>query len=472
MPRRISEVLGLDHETLRDVGVFDGFVDIDSKFYADPQLVRIANTEELERAYSEIEQHFTEILALINASQEENDRFWKEAKRRLTFPEPNYIALGYSVDSPAGSGIGSGLAQRLVEAASDIIAVGIEDPAIFELVGLFEKQFGADRISDMIIQIIWSDIADYTERVADSLRVPTTDITVGGGIRTFPYDREAEKPLLLVPSEILTPLPVAESWSDVDVVARHNEQLRARVNQLVGDTWLRMTREMDKDDLKATLLRNPELLRDLIDNYRSKTPEPYDFDIDPVGELAWYDAAQQYTSDYPLPLSAYQPVTGESLLNVVRIICNQFKRLVEDNQLARMLYQPDGSRRHERIAQLLFFGIADSYCEANNLDLSREPNAGRGPVDFKIGRGYEAKVNVEVKLTSNSHWRSGYEDQLPTYNEAERTLHSIYLVIINTETTAATDTLPRLRDEAQAEGRRAPELVFVDGRVRPTASKI
>ena len=80
-------------------------------------------------------------------------------------------------------------------------------------------------------------------------------------------------------------------------------------------------------------------------------------------------------------------------------------------------------------AQLLFYGIADAYCEANGLDLSREPNEGRGPVDFKVSRGYSAKVSVEIKYASNSKLLEGYARQLPAYNAAERTDASVYLVI-------------------------------------------
>jgi len=33
-----------------------------------------------------------------------------------------------------------------------------------------------------------------------------------------------------------------------------------------------------------------------------------------------------------------------------------------------------------------------SYCQANNLDLSPESDAGRGPVDFKISQGFNDKI--------------------------------------------------------------------------------
>lgn len=472
MPRRISDALDVDHDRLRQEGVFDGFLNIDSRFYVDPQLVRIANARALSNSYRRLEDYFDNILTVLAHSDEQGDPFWKEAHRRLQFPEPEHIALGYGVDSPAGSGIGKGLARQLTDTALQIVDAGIDDPAIFELVGLFEPQFGADRISDMVIQIIRDDLLRYTTDVSDDLELETVIIPEFDQENPLPVDPDSEQPIVLLPAEILTPLPVADDWSDVDVVAEHNAELRSRVNELVGDSWRDASEKLTKKDLRATLLRYPDLLRDLIRQYREKDPQRYDFEADPKGELIWYEAALNWTSDHPLSLSGYRPVTGDSLLEVVRIICNKFGTLIENNGLYRLLYESNGDKKHERAAQLLFYGVADAYCEANNLDLSREPNAGRGPVDFKVSRGYAAKVNVEVKLTSNTHLRHGYEKQLPAYNAAEDTEHSIYLVIVNTESDDAIEDLREIRRSALQQGRRAPEIVNVDARPKPSASNI
>ena len=47
----------------------------------------------------------------------------------------------------------------------------------------------------------------------------------------------------------------------------------------------------------------------------------------------------------------------------------------------------DQNPRHERFAQLLFYAIAAAYCEANDIDVSPESDAGAGPVDFKLSSG-------------------------------------------------------------------------------------
>jgi hypothetical protein len=109
-------------------------------------------------------------------------------------------------------------------------------------------------------------------------------------------------------------------------------------------------------------------------------------------------------------------------------IVKQFKKLVEFNGLADSLFDEADRQRHEKFSQLLFFAVADSYCKANNLDLSREPNAGRGPVDFKLSQG-QARVLDELKLSSNSKALDGLLAQLPEYAKAEESPYNILVLV-------------------------------------------
>jgi hypothetical protein len=276
---------------------------------------------------------------------------------------------------------------------------------------------------------------------------------------------------MLIPREILDDLPVALDWYDIDIVCRHNEELRAKVNEIIGMTWKHATRRISKKELKETLLKYPGVLRDMVEQYEEKEGKAYDFGADPSGILSWQNIARAFTEKFPLEM-AKKLKSPEDVLKIVQTICGQFQALVEDNGLFRMFYDDSGNLRHERFAQLLFFGVADSYCEANNLDLNREPNAGRGPVDFKVSGGYTARVTVEVKYSSNTSLQKGYTNQLPIYNRAERTVHSIFLVIRTTVSEVSIKNLLKLRDDERNAGKRVPEILVVDGRFKKTASKV
>jgi hypothetical protein len=102
--------------------------------------------------------------------------------------------------------------------------------------------------------------------------------------------------------------------------------------------------------------------------------------------------------------------------------------------------------------------------------LSREPNAGRGPVDFKVSKGYHAKVTVEIKFTSNDI-KSGYSKQLPIYNAAEKTEYSIFLIIRNSDLDVGLENVKKLQAVERKAGRRTPEIFEIDGRIKSSASK-
>ena len=63
--------------------------------------------------------------------------------------------------------------------------------------------------------------------------------------------------------------------------------------------------------------------------------------------------------------------------------------------------------------------------------MSREINNGRGFVDFKLSRGANEKVLVEIKLTSNDQLQHGFTTQVPIYMKQEKTQKAIYLIIDN-----------------------------------------
>jgi hypothetical protein len=142
---------------------------------------------------------------------------------------------------------------------------------------------------------------------------------------------------------------------------------------------------------------------------------------------------------------------------------------VEDNGLWRF-FHANGKVRHERFPQLLFFAIADIYCRVNGLDLSPEPNSGRGPVDFKLSQGYHKRFLVEVKYSRNPKLKHGYEVQLAEYEKAEKTSESMFLVIRVTDQASAPDDIEKLADERRRAGVPAPDVFVVDGRYKDSAS--
>lgn len=470
MPKKISTLLKTSTKELDKKGAFDGFIDVDSRLHVDPSLLKSCKIPEFKKSYESFEKYFTQILALVSNSKLKNDRLWKEAHTRLQFKEIGNTALGYSKKGVKGNAIGPKLASKILETVSQIVEAGIKDPIIFELVGMIEDGIGADRISDMTISILLDNFANYTQRVSKELNVKTEKISLSDKLYQLPVDKATKEAIILIPKRLLNNLPIATDWEDIDRVCRYNDELRKKVNKIIGNSW-KSASNIGKRQLKKLLLENPELIKDLIKQYKEKPKTSYDFSNDPLGELIWAELSEKAPKQYPLNLHDFNPVTAENILQVVKMICEQFASLIENNGWFEYLYDNTGKLKPERAPQLLFYGIAEVYCISNNLDLSREINGGVGSLDFKLSKGFNAKVNVEVKYSTNTNLLKGFENQLPAYNRAEKTNTSVYLVIQTKRNRRNIDTLIKLAEKMKQSGMRTPEIIVIDGQKQVSASK-
>ena len=270
MTKRLSDVFSICHESIHNAGAFDPFIDIDAPFYVDPFLLRTSEIPEMAQAENTFRDYFSQVITLLRSSQSKGDVLHRRAIKLLAFPEVRGVHLGYS-KGESGAGIGPGLALSIATTAAEIINAGIENPSIFELVGLLEEGIGADRVSDMTIRVVLYHLLDFTERVARDLELPTIESPFGNDRRQLPWTEGMRHPAILVPKDVLCHLPVAQDWSDVDHVCSENEALRNRVNPIIGSTWKDATEKHSKAELRGAILEFPELLIDLINQYERKT---------------------------------------------------------------------------------------------------------------------------------------------------------------------------------------------------------
>lgn len=470
MVERISTALGVSHEALESVGVFDRFANIDSQLHVDPHLLEASSAPEMTQAAKTLAMYWRDTVLIVKNSFEYGDRFWREALKRFTFPENANVGLGYAIAGTDGAAVGRETAERLVKTAGDIIRAGITDPKIFELVGLFEPKVGPDMISDITVHIVEPHLLEFTQRICRELGIATQQHILQGQTYEMPVSPRSNKYLVLLPKDILCELPVAFCWQDIDKVCRYNDGMRARLNAMIGENWRRAFEDNNKEKLKQVLIANPTALSDLIEQYRAKPHDPYDFALDVLGETIWPEAAQNAAKSHPLDLKSAGRITPANVMGVVRTICDQFGHLVENCGLSRVFWTDDKKVRHERFAQMLFFAVADAYCRANDLDLSPEVNSGRGPVDFKLSKGYATRVLVEVKWSKNTQLVHGYEVQLKEYAKAENTESSLLLVIQVRDSTESLQRITEIQSNAIRAGCPAPEIKIIDGRLKDSAS--
>ncbi|OFV97097.1 MAG: hypothetical protein A3F68_03275 [Acidobacteria bacterium RIFCSPLOWO2_12_FULL_54_10] len=471
MSIKLSRYFKISALQLRKLGVFNALIGLDNSLFVDPKLLKTAKVSEFKNSRTEVEDYFSKVIRLLRASKRQGDVAWSAALSKLTFEEENGAALGYSGAGGHGKAIGPELAKRLCARAAEIVALGIDDPVIFELIPLFEEGFGADRLSDMAVGILDKRFHSYTQRVVSALDLkPNAKFRFGGNDWHLPLHPDGKTPLIFIPCELLNDLPIALARSEIDEVSKFNEEVRIGWSEIFA-TATKQKRRPSKHEIRELFLKNPKNLRDLIEVYRKSNPVGYDFDRDPKGLFDWDEIGREVAIKFPLNLEIRKPASLAELKTIVNAIIRQFQRNVEDNKLYEVLYDDDLKPRLERFSQRLFYAVADSYCAANNIDISREPNAGNGPVDFKLSSGYTGRILVEVKLSSSPRLIHGFETQLPAYQQSEATRESVYLIMRLPGSDASIKNVQKLRDNAIKVGKKVPSIFVIDARPQKSATK-
>lgn len=468
-PATISTEFGIDSALLAKLGIIDTQLATDTNLFIDPLLLsQSAHSEINTGAATAYEQRFEWIVKLLMASKEKGDVPWRKAEKLFKFSEVSWTCLGYS-SSVRGAGFGKELTAHALDTASQIVKLGVTDVDFFMGLSLFEEGIGADRISDMTTNIILNNLIELTIRVNKELNLPVKDFDVFGQVKSLPLNPYTGEPLLFVPTDIVRDLPIATDWSEISHAVKANEDLRERVSGKIGVIWANMRRK-DKARVRDAALSSKDSFEQLLEMLREVPRESYDFSKDINGEVFWARLVK-VAEKYPLTLHrGRSPSSPEEALSLVGEIIAQFQDLIENKGIWKELWTDDKRPRREKAAQRLFFTVAYSYCKANNLDVTPEADAGNGPVDFKFSSGFNSRVLVEIKLSTNSLLH-GYERQLEIYKAAEDTDYGIYLVIDVGGIGQKYGEIQRSKLEATARGERTSQIYLVDGNRRASASK-
>lgn len=165
------------------------------------------------------------------------------------------------------------------------------------------------------------------------------------------------------------------------------------------------------------------------------------------------------------------PRTTDELATWLREVLYEIARLIRETATVQALWVGDG-HVGERQVQALLFGMLSKYASVAGVDLAKEADAGRGPVDFRFSVGAGALVLMEVKLMSSSRLEHGARVQLPAYLSAENCGRGFLLAVGFDAGDLRDARVDRLRHACTAVVGATVELVVVDARRRLSASKV
>jgi Ni,Fe-hydrogenase maturation factor len=304
--------------------------------------------------------------------------------------------------------------------------------------------------------------------LAKELNVQTTKCIYNGDtieIIQNPLQRRMS-PILLLPQDILRKLPFASTWDDIVDTTNFNSTLRSKVNHYISQTWKAKTKKAKERQL-AVLMKNKDGVNTLIEVINTSKVKPYDFEID-EDSVMFPKRVAEIISENPLEISS-ENNTAKELQETVKAIVGQFKFLIENKGINTLLWKRKSEPNNEKTTQKIFLSVAYSYCKANDIDINPEMDTGRGNVDFKFSKGFSRKIVVEIKHSYNQNIIDGFAEQLQLYKKSEETAHGYYIIVDVGKIGKKYERLTEMYNNDP--GKRA-EIIYIDGHLKPSASKI
>lgn len=469
-PVLFSKSFGIDADELSDAGLIDPFIDVDTQLFIDPVLLeKSAHKVIATEAIGAFRKHFENFIRLLTISERRGDAAWRGAEALLDLREPPENGLGYGGSGRSGNSRPEDVQQAIMNTAKEIITLGAKDPEMVSLMGFFEENVGPDTISDFTTRVIIDQLAQLTHEFCAAHKIPVQENQLVPAI-PLPQVRDASgknKFLVLVPTDIVRDLPIANDWGDIEAAVFENRRIRQGVNALLAGI-AQPTVADRKEALRKVALESPQNFAEFLAAVKEHVAT-YDPNSD---ALAYYKMKSIFAHGFEDIKSAkgYDLAKGpDEIFALVHDTIALFKHHVENGNLWEELWIGDKPKK-ERAAQLIYYAISDAYCKANNVDISPEANMGGGPIDFKFSHGYNARVLVEMKRSSGTV-RHGYEKQLEFYKAASQTEFAIFVVMDFGDLGDKLDQITAIQTDRRASGGRASDIVVIDATKKASASK-
>lgn len=462
----------------KDDDWFDPILSMDTKLFIDPFLIFESEHNFFQDSHQKTIDFFNqafEIGSVTNPTKK--DVRYRNLLKMMRFPEVEEVCLGYASRGTGGAGSGGGFSKVIVNSIFESIELGITNFDRFEEIGLFNEGFGCDRISDMTATLLKKELIEYTKEICKRNNVPTKQIKItqfnynlrykrwDDKIIELPINPYTNKAIILVPAMFLRELPTLSAEEFYNFCwANKNEELRDQYG-------IEIKSQINKSEIIRIARQNRIWVKEYEDYLIKNGSKPYNIELDPKGYYSWVQETSIYVKDNPTVFTI--PTNHKTFTEFSKEIIGEFEQFIENNSGYKLLWDENGLRaRSEEAVQLLFTGIVKHYTRANNIDLSREVNLGRGPVDFKFSSGYENRVLIEVKLAKNTKFWNGLEKQLVKYLEVEEIKNGFFLVICYNENDLKKikDIEKKAKDIGQENGVNL-EVIIIDASYgKPSAS--
>ena len=478
-----SQYFNVDVGVLDDYGAFDISVVSDLPLFIDPFLLFNSVKPEYRQLHDDIIKY---LIFLRDKASSSLDQGLIDSWYRFKEVKQNW--LGFTLFGNEGHALGKTFADALHGSLGSILSdfgsESVTQGSHLEKVCLIRGGVGRDSISDFTTNLIKKFLLEYTQKFAQDHLDPKQCAKFNVTRAAFNYDTESWEtatyylPELRGDYVLLTP---------IDMLTR-------------DDTWISYPDMLRRFPQLPAALPDAQL-RSQVDNYFRTRLSP-----NPTAKEVQAAAAATLAA-FPLLVDYYirfqedngdgaEAVSAQRVDDTRHVLVERVKRVLEDldaqtdfNQKPWTSYEEaldrvlafkhyvehrDGYRLINRNGQpfsqeaevQIFFGLIWCY---TSFDINREPNNGRGPVDFKVSFGAGDKSLIEFKLASNTSLRRNLEKQVEIYKEANKTRSAVTAIICYTAEHQA--RVAKILKELKLEDDKG--IVLIDARSdnKPSASK-
>ena len=484
-----TDFFEVNEDDLQSYGAFNISLINDLPLFVDPFLLFGSKKEKYKDLHAEI----LDYLIFLKERADRGDITISQIQSWYLFPEVKQNWLGYSKIGNNGSGLGPKFGTSLSVAMpivfDDLGKEQLTQTSHLEKAGLFEIGVGRDNISDFTTNLIKEYLLEYTQEF--TLQHIKEDFRQMVNVDKVFFDYELERWMpkefilpyrfndyvILTPKDLLTK---DENWiNSQDMLNKYveisnsipNGQLRNEVDNYfrkqlpVRNGQKRATNKERRLAFKATIEEFPWLIKYYIklkeenknaaksvaEQKVSFTEEIY---IRQLGKLI--KKLKENTKFYDQnDLNSY----SQSLERA-----NYLKHVIEDMDGWRLFYGNGQPIKKESDLQIVY----RLTWFASELDVNREPNNGRGPVDYAVSSGARNKTLVEFKLASNSKLEQNLKNQVDVYKIANSTDKAIKVIMYYNA--KEFNKVQRILDKLKITGEES--IVLIDASPKISASNV
>jgi len=484
-----TDFFNISSDTLEEYGAFNVSLINDLPLFIDPFLLFGSKKQE----YQDIHKSILTYMSFLKSKSALGISDISQIKSWYLFPEVKQNWFGYSKVGNNGSGLGEKFGRSMSSSMhivfDDLGKERITQSSHLEKAGLFEIGVGKDNISDFTTNLIKEYLLSYTESFALENIAPKLLKKVKVDKVYFDYDLERWMPkeytlpfifkdfVVLTPRDILTK---DDNWinshdlrGDFRSICNSipNDQLKHEIFNYFQKKLPKPPKNKNNTQkeitlaIQETIRQFPEIIKWYIKRKEENKEGAKNISKLRVDEVETLFVHQiSILVETLLAETEFYEISPESSFEQALKRVDYLKEVIENNDGYRLFYIDKQPIKREDDLQIIY----RLTWYASDFDVNREPNNGRGPVDYSVSKGSKNKTLIEFKLASNSKLKQNLAKQVEVYEKANNTENSIKVILYfdNNEFKKVTKILKDLKIDSK------PNIVLIDAGWKISASNV